>query len=311
MNAPCGSAFMPTNPRGSPFMATGAVGDADVGMDADPRGGTLGRIVLLLVLLCTNLAQATEAPQRVVSLNLCTDQILLTLLPHARIAMLSQLAADRTLSWAAARADGIARFDGSVERIVQLGPDLVLTGSQASLGSAAVLKRLGYRVETIEMPETIAGSLAFIEHTAALLGEAEAGAALSRETARRLDAVRAATAGRPRALGLVYLPNGLSPGSGTLKDELLAIAGWRNLASERGIVGYGTLPLEELVAHAPQAVLFDAVDLEHASMAQQLLRHPALGRHTPSRTVPTANWICGGPQIAEAAEALARLRGKL
>jgi len=245
-----------------------------------------------------------------VSLNLCTDQILLTLLPRERIAMLSQLAADPALSWAAARADGTARFDGSVERIVQLAPDLVLTGSQASLSSAAVLKRLGYRVETIEMPETIAASLDFIEHTAALLGEADAGAALSRDTARRLDAVRVAMAGRPRALGLIYLPNGLSPGTGTLKDELLALAGWRNLASERGITGYGTLPLEDLVSHSPQAVLFDAVDLEHASLAQQLLRHPALSRHVPSRTVPTASWICGGPQIAEAAEALARLRSQ-
>jgi iron complex transport system substrate-binding protein len=269
--------------------------------------GDLRCALLLVLLLCAGLARATEPPQRVVSLNLCTDQILLALLPRERIAMLSQLAADRTLSWAAARAEGIARFDGSVERIVQLDPDLVLTGSQASLSSAAVLKRLGYRVETIAMPETIAASLAFIEQTAILLGEAGAGAELSRDTARRLAAVRTAMAGRPRALGLIYLPNGLSPGAGTLKDELLTLAGWRNLARERGITGYGTLPLEDLVSHSPQAVLFDAVDLEHASLAQQLLRHPALSRHVPSRTVPTASWICGGPQIAEAAEALARL----
>nr|MBP9035710.1 ABC transporter substrate-binding protein [Pseudomonadales bacterium] len=103
-------------------------------------------LLLLVFLLCASLAQADGTPpQRVVSLNLCTDQVLLALLPRERIAMLSQLAADRTLSWAAARAEGIARFDGSVERIVQLDPDLVLTGSQASLSSAAVLKRLGYR----------------------------------------------------------------------------------------------------------------------------------------------------------------------
>ena len=185
--------------------------------------GDLRVWVLVLLLFCAGAVRATEPPQRVVSLNLCTDQILLALLPRERIAMLSQLAADRTLSWAAARAGGIARFDGSVERIVQLDPDLVLTGTQASLSSAAVLKRLGYRVETVAMPETIAASLAFIEHTAALLGEAAAGAALSRDTARRLDAVRSAMAGRPRELGLIYLPNGLSPGAGTLKDELLEI----------------------------------------------------------------------------------------
>ncbi|HQY71814.1 MAG TPA: hypothetical protein PLW13_15400, partial [Pseudomonadales bacterium] len=79
--------------------------------------GDLRVWVLALLLFCAGAVRATEAPQRVVSLNLCTDQILLALLPRERIAMLSQLAADRTLSSAAARAEGIARFDGSVERI--------------------------------------------------------------------------------------------------------------------------------------------------------------------------------------------------
>ena len=263
--------------------------------------------VLFLLLLCLSLAGRADAPapQRVVSLNLCTDQLLLMLLPRERIAMLSQLATDRSLSWVAGQAGGIARFDGSVERIVQLEPELILAGTLASRDSIDALQRLGYPVHTIAMPETIADTLAFIEQVAALVGEPAAGRALIDRTTHRLEAARSASRTRTPGLALIYLPNGLSPGAGTLKDELLALTGWRNLARERGVEGYGSIALEDLVLHRPQLVIFDAVDLEHTSMAQQLLRHPALRRHVATRTIPTATWICGGPQIAEAAEALA------
>ncbi len=261
-------------------------------------------LLLRLVLLCLPLA-AWAAPQRVVSLNLCTDQLLLMLLPRARIAMLSQLATDRSLSWMAVQAEGITRFDGSVESIVQLAPDLILSGTLASRESAAALQRLGFPVQTIAMPESIAGSLAFIEQVATLVGEPEAGRALIAATTRRLDAVRSAARTRTPGLALIYLPNGLSPGAGTLRDELLTLAGWRNLTSELGIEDYGSITLEDLILHHPQRVIFDASDLQHTSMAQQMLRHPALRDHIATRMIPTATWICGGPQVAEAAEMLA------
>lgn len=263
--------------------------------------------LLCVAFLCLPLlAWAAPVPQRVVSLNLCTDQLLLMLLPRERIAMLSQLATDRSMSWVAEQATGIPLFDGSVERIIELNPGLILAGTMASRESSAVLLRLGYPVRTLAMPETIAESLRFIAEIAELLGEPAAGQALIEQTARRLDTVRAASRTQRPRLAVVYLPNGLSPGANTLKDELLAIAGWRNLSRELGIDGYGELTLESLVLHRPERMIVDASDLEHTSMAQQLLRHPALTHHITIRTIPTATWMCGGPQIADAAEALLR-----
>lgn len=262
-------------------------------------------LALLLLLCASNGAWATTPPQRVVSLNLCTDQLLLMLLPRERIVMLSQLAADPTMSWMAARATGIARFDGSVESIIQLAPDLVLAGNQASRESAMVLQRLGFPVQVLAMPETVAASLAFIERVAALVGETAAGEALSRQTRQRLDAVRATSRRYAPEPALIFLPNGLSPGAGTLRDELLTIAGWRNITRERGVSDYASITLEDLLLYRPRMVFFDAADLEHTSMAQQLLHHPALRDHIPTRAIPTAAWMCGGPQIADAAELLA------
>ena len=134
--------------------------------------------------------------------------------------------------------------------------------------------------------------------------------ALRERTEARLQSVKELAAAQEVApLALIYLPNGLSPGGGTLKDELLRLAGFRNLTAEQGIRDYGTIGLETLLAHRPALVVLDAVDLEHTSLAQQLLRHPAL---TAAGTIPTARmptplWICGGPQIAEAAEVLLEL----
>lgn len=268
------------------------------------------RIILLLALLAAMPLGAAPA-QRIVSLNLCTDMLLLELVPREHIAMLSQLVFDPLLSGEAERAKGIARFDGSVESVLELAPDLVFAGSMATLGPTGVLKRLGVRVETLDMPESIAGSLDLIETTAMLSGEPAAGIALRRATETRLEAVRKRIPASGRPLALVYLPNGLTPGAGTLKHELLELAGWRNLAAERGISGYGSLPLEDLLTHAPDLVLFDAVDLEHASMSQQLLHHPALRERIAAQRMPTQTWICAGPRIADAAEILLRLRIEL
>lgn len=264
-------------------------------------------LALLLLLFCSpSSILAASPPQRVVSLNLCTDQLLLMLLPRERIAMLSQLAADPALSWEAAKADDIARFDGSVEAIIGLSPDLILAGTQASRETNLVLQRLGFPVQVLEMPETVAGSLAFIERVAGLIGEPAAGRVLAERTRQRLEAVRITSRAHPPGLALIYLPNGLSPGANTLRDELLTIAGWRNLTRERDITGYASIALEDLLLNRPQMVFLDTADLEHTSMSQQLLHHPALREHIATRAIPTSTWMCAGPQIADAAELLSK-----
>jgi iron complex transport system substrate-binding protein len=261
------------------------------------------RLAALLLALLAVAAQAAPAA-RVVSLNLCTDQLVLELLPRERIAMLSTIAADPMVSRHAAEAEGIPRYDGRVESLLQAAPDLVLAGTLAAREGSAVLARLGYRVEMLEMPETIDGSLAMISQVGRLLGEESAARALRAQVEARLARVRAGAGGRPAPLALVYLPNGISPGAGTLRNELLAISGWRNLAALRGIEGHGTITLEEVVLARPELVLFDSVDLAHASLARQTLTHPALAGRVNARAVPSALWMCGGAQVAEAAEFL-------
>lgn len=273
------------------------------------------RSLIFVLVMAAAMAHADTPPQRIVSLNLCTDQLLFELVDQDRIRMLSQLSDDASLSWKAEQAATKPRFDGSVEKILQLKPDLVIAGSQASYGPVATLRRTGIRVEVVEMPETIEGTLALIDTIAIMVGEPNAGSTLAQQTKERLDAVRQSSAGSSeRPLAAIYLPNGLSPGAGTLKHELVKLAGFRNLAAELGFDGYGTISIETLMQSSPALVIVDAADLEHASLAQQLLRHPALTAsrsHNNVFAVPTPLWICAGPQIAGAAEALLQARRAL
>ena len=81
-------------------------------------------------MLMTPLASLADlpAPQRVVSVNLCADLLLLALLPRDRIVSLSPYAADAAMSPLAAQASGIAINHAQVEEIIGMRPDLVLAG---------------------------------------------------------------------------------------------------------------------------------------------------------------------------------------
>lgn len=263
---------------------------------------------LLLAMTLNAACSARDRAQRIVSLNLCTDQLLLELVEPERIRMLSQLAADTSLSVHARAARQFAAFDGSVESVMKMDPDLVLSGTLALSSSTQLLRRLGYQVELLEMPESMAATQRFMRDVAELVGEPARGERLLQDMQARIDRVRRTQPAAQRPAALVYLPDGISPGSGSLRHELLEIAGLRNLAAELGIRGYGIIALEKVVMASPRLLILDAVDIEHASLSRRVLGHPALANHVVVRAMPTRLWICGGPQIAAAAEYLLEYR---
>src|SRR5262245_6215272 len=78
--------------------------------------------------LCPAAGQADDAPRRIVSLDLCTDQLMLELAPREHIAAVTHLAADPTVSAIPDKARGLAITHGGAEDVLRLDPDLVLAG---------------------------------------------------------------------------------------------------------------------------------------------------------------------------------------
>ena len=199
------------------------------------------------------------AQQRIASLNLCTDLLLLELVERERIVSLTYWAADPELSYLADRAVGIALNHSLAEEIVPREPDLVLAGQYSDVQVVSILRRLGYPVAVLDVPLTLAGMHEHILEFGALVGEPQRARQLADTIDRQLREAAASRPQGPAPLAAIYSPQGVSPGLETLMNDLLMLAGYRNLAAELGIVSYGTLSLEELVMAQPDVLILDNV----------------------------------------------------
>ena len=254
-------------------------------------------------------APAAAKPQRIVSLNLCADQLVLRLAEPANIASVTLHAADPELSTMATAAAGIHANRGRAEEVVALGADLVFTAAPSAQPTVFMLRRLGIEVVELALAESIEGVRGLVCEVAARLGEEARGEAAIAEMDARLAAVAAVRGPRPRLA--VLQARGHTAGSGTLIDEIVRIAGFENVATELGVTGSGYLGLESLVLARPDTVVLSGYRSDQASLAVQLFDHPALRGRDDITVVamPVALWLCATPAVVEAAERLLRARG--
>ncbi len=268
---------------------------------------------LLLHLATGATAQQAAEPRRIASLNLCTDLLLLELVPRERIVSLTYWAADPDMSYLADQVGDIPLNRSLAEEIVPQQPDLVLAGQFSDVKVVELLRRMNHRVAVLDVPLTLAGMREYILEFGELVGEPSRAEALAAQLDRRLALVsaraRQAAGGAP--LAAVYGPQGVSPGRDTLMNDLLMLADIRNLAAELDIVSYGTLSLEALVMAQPDVLILDDLSGDTNSIAHQAMRHPVLLRQFAAGQVmnlPPSLMACVGPTSAEAAERLLALR---
>jgi iron complex transport system substrate-binding protein len=247
-------------------------------------------------------AFAATPPQRIVSINLCADELLLTLADPGQIAALSVYATDPDLSYVADAARAFRHDAGTGESVVGLAPDLVLAGRYTKRATRDMLASLGYRVELLDSARSIADSEAQIRKVAGLVGHPDRGEALvaSIEAAKSRAEAQASATGLTAA---VYQRRGYMTGGDTLTAELLAIAGFTDdgaaLAGKTG----GFVPLEKLVASPPDYIVVAGNVTRPEDQGSALLAHPALASlYPPDRRIvlPDRLTVCGGPSLPAA-----------
>jgi iron complex transport system substrate-binding protein len=271
------------------------------------------RLALALLLVLPLAVAAGPRPARVVSVNLCTDQLLLMLADTSQVASVSFLAREPKSSFVSTQAMAYPVNHSRAEEVVSLRPDLVLASAYTPPRLIATLKRLGYRVEQFPLDDRLDGIVKDIRRMAALLDQQARGEALVKEMESRL-AGTADTPERERPTALFYQPRGYTSGRHTLQDEALRLAGWRNPAAEHGIEGYAPVDLERVLLWRPQRIFTSEFDGSGDSQAQRALNHPALRKLLAGRQplqIPYKYWICPGPMLADAVELLRRARSDL
>jgi iron complex transport system substrate-binding protein len=266
--------------------------------------------LLFLLLLLPTPASFAEPPMRVVSINLCSDQLLLLLAHPEQIASVSRLSLEPNSSYMAGKAARYPVNDAKLEQLLLLEPDLILAEGFTSPSFIRLLKHFGLRVEIVPNSFDLEGIRRNIRLVAGLLGNQAKGENLISEMDLRIQQIAdRLPPARPKAV--FYQPRGYTSGRDTLQDTALSHAGWRNLSRELGVNGYGNIELESLLAAGPDRLFTSAYAPGTHSVAQRRLSHPALNRITGGRPmieIPYRYWICGGPMIADAIEILADSR---
>lgn len=263
----------------------------------------------VLAALSSTAAHASGAPRRIVSLNMCTDQLLLDLVEPERLVGVSYLGADKTLSAEARRLAKFKPLKGTAEEVLALKPDLIVAGEYTTSATVELLRRLGQNVLIVPMAIDFDGMRKTVRQIAAAVGEVARGEKVLADFDDRLLAARSTVQSRPTAIA--YQVGSLVSGPESLLDAALTAAGYRNLARELTLGAGGRLPLEQLVATPPDLIVLANAADDFRTVLADNLRHPALKQlmaRRPSVHLPMPYWMCATPKIAEAVEILASMK---
>jgi iron complex transport system substrate-binding protein len=258
---------------------------------------------------------AADPPARIVSINLCTDELLLALADPAQIAALSIYATDATLSYFAREAAHFRHDAAAAETVIGIDPDLVLAGRFTKRATRELLKQLGYRLVELDAAHSVADSIAAIRQVGALVGHPERGESLvAAITAARARAESAATERKTPPSVVFYQRRGYVTGGDTLTSELLGIVGLANEGGSLTGKGGGFVSLERLVADPPDHLVVSSLVPEAEDQGSALLAHPALLRLFPPAkriVLPEKLTVCGGPSLPAAFDWLTEQAGKV
>jgi iron complex transport system substrate-binding protein len=252
-----------------------------------------------------NSAVAAELP-RVASMNVCTDQLLLTLADPGQILGLSRYSRDRFQSWAADDARRYRILSGGAEDILVLRPDVVVASLFDKRATRELLKEKGLHLAEFGVPRSLDEVKDQIREMGAIVGHPDRAVAEIAKLDTAIAHARQAVARRHHRV-LPLSRRGWVSGSESLLSSLLTETGLFNAAGDLGVAFGGFASLEAIVNLKPDfIVVSDAGDTAEDD-GRAFLLHPALGRfYPPSKriVIPDRLTVCGGVMLADALDVL-------
>ena len=242
------------------------------------------------------------APQKIVSLNLCTDQLLMLLADPYQIASLSKIVDDPHVSLLAEKSAKFQKNRGNAEEIFIDNPEIVVAGVYTEKATVQILQSLGVRVEIFPIAQNFNDIIKNIRKMGLLVGHLDRAERMIDDFNVRLEELRSGITERPRAA--IYSANGYTTGTDTMSGQILKTAGFQNITEEVGMSFGGILPLETLVMLQPDLVITGKAYPGH-SRSEEILKHPAL-RPFKATAQTDAKWICGTPAVLDAVAELQR-----
>lgn len=258
------------------------------------------RLMVMMAMLGMGFASplAAAVPQRVVSLNMCADELVLLLAAPEQVFSVTHLSQDRHefAFWRTARR--YRTNDGSIASVAGMRPDLIVTMGGLARDHARLAERIGAEIVILPYPQTLRDVETAIMQVAAALGREErAGRYIA--ILRRLKETRP-----PSPTEAVFLSDGgLSVASGSLDAQWLSLAGIA-IPDNQG----GRVTAEQMLIDPPATVVRSDYRREQTSRGQFWSGFRFLERAPQTRLVSTdgRRWTCSGLSLLPE---ILRLRG--
>lgn len=253
-------------------------------------------------------APGTAAGPRIVSMNVCTDQLLIPLADPEQILGLSRFSRDAWQSFAAKDARRYPTLSGGAEDVLVLKPDIVVVSLFDKRSTRELLKAKGFRLAEFAVPRNLDEVKAQIREMGEVVGHPDrANAEVARLDEAITRARRAVAVRHYRVLPLSR--RGWVSGNDSLLSSLLAETGLFNAAADLGISFGGFASLETIVNLRPDLIVVSEAGDRAEDDGQAFLLHPALERfYPPSKriVIPDRLTVCGGVMLADALDELVK-----
>lgn len=203
----------------------------------------------------------------------------------------------------------------SIEKIIALNPDLILTTAVHQAKVIPILESMGYTVLALD-PKTIEEVLDAITLVGKVTDTQKEAIELVASLDKRVKAVTEQTksladAKKPKVFYIVWYNPLMGPGKGTFQDDLINKTGGINIASN--LNGFATISLEAVIAANPEIMIAGiSIGTDMTDQNVALIKNEPRLKDTPARQNNKIYILDGnivsrpGPRIVDALEQFAK-----
>jgi len=246
-------------------------------------------------------------PERIISLSPGNTEILFALGLDARIVGVTEYCDYPAQAKGKPKVGGFSTIN--IERVVSLEPDLVLATGGLQLRTVQQLENLGIKTVVLG-PRRIDDVLSNIELVGEITNKNAEAKALAETLRRRIESIEAKTenlVSRPRVYYEIWHNPLMSVGQGTWIDELIELAGGRNIFTDSSDP-YPIINSELVIERDPEVIIIKSGYMGGAA-EKDIIQRPGWDRISAVRNeriyeIDENILIRPGPRIVDGLEAL-------
>ncbi len=237
------------------------------------------------------------AAEKIVSVNACTDELLLQFGKPERIAGVTNFFHTSPSEALLTKHPEIRRFGGNAENILIMNPSLVLAESFSNVLLLEQLKKAGIPVLVIAVPRSWEELLAAVRQISDLAGNPENSETFRMKIQKLQQASLKSQWYGKRAV--FWSAAGHASGRNTFEDTILSTLGMKNSVNYEG---YSFLTLEKLIELKPDVIVVTQNPDQKDSWAHTVLFHPVLRAALPGLEyvfIPEVSASCASAYTVE------------